>query len=176
MMRCAAVAARRVGRLATAACAMVVLAGAPARAQKGADALLDRLVGKWLVSGTIRGKPTAYRAEGKRVLGGKFVRLTLREASDPPRYDAIVMLGLEAKTSRWVAHWMDDFGPTPGATLGWGPAGPAPLVILFEYPDGPMRDTFTFPAGGGWTLLVEQRDAKGAWSTFATYTARRKPR
>jgi hypothetical protein len=147
---------------------------APAQTPAAADSLLDRLVGRWHLSGTVQGEKGESHLAAERVLQGKFVRLHMTDPGQPSQYEAMVFLGVDSATSRVVAHWIDVFGAGLSATLGYGTADGNRLVLDFAYPDGPFRDTFTLnPATGRWRFLLESGDGKGGWSTFADYEVRR---
>jgi hypothetical protein len=154
---------------------MILVSAVPAPAQTpaAADSLLDRLVGRWHLSGTVQGEKGESHLAAERVLQGKFVRLHMTDPGQPSQYEAMVFLGVDSATSRVVAHWIDVFGAGLSATLGYGTADGNRLVLDFAYPDGPFRDTFTFdPATGRWRFLLESGDGKGGWSTFADYEVR----
>lgn len=156
---------------------LVVLAPASARADNAAppSQLVDALVGRWRMTGTVRGRPVTYAAEGTRVLGGRFVDLHMIDATnDPPKYEARVSLGVDDRARELVAHWLDTFGAAPSRTLGTGRGDARGWVLTFPYVDGTFRDTFTFdPDGRRWTLLIEAAQPDGAWREFARYEARR---
>jgi hypothetical protein len=75
-------------------------------------------------------------------------------------------------------HWIDVFGARFSETLGYGTrygtrAGNT-IKFVFEYPDGPFHNTFTWdPEAKRWTFLMEQKDATGKWKVFAEDTLRR---
>lgn len=142
-----------------------------------ADSLLHHLVGRWHMSGTVRGVLAESDLVGDVVLQGKFVRLHMTDRNQPPQYEAMVFLGVDSATSRLVAHWLDVFGAGYSVTLGMGerPRG-STLAFAFAYPDGPFRDTFTYDrATDTWRFLLENGDGRGGWSTFADYAVRRSP-
>jgi hypothetical protein len=44
--------------------------------------------------------------------------------------------------------------------------------FVFEYPDGPFHNTFTWsPDSKSWHFLLEQKNEAGKWRTFADRTA-----
>jgi hypothetical protein len=153
------------------------LTAPPAAGQTPAagDSLLQRLVGRWRMSGTVRGIPAEYDLDAVPVLRGQFVRLHMVDRSQAPQYEAMVFLGVDSATSRLVAHWLDVFGAGYSVTLGMGdrPQG-ATLAFAFAYPDGAFRDTFTYDhTTDTWRFLLENGDGKGGWRTFADYAVRR---
>ena len=141
------------------------------------EAYLDRLQGHWKMEGTLGGKPVRYRARGERVLQGGFLRLHMVDAAEPPRYEADVYIGFDAKANQYVAHWLDRFGAAGARVVATGQRDGERLVLTFPYAEGAFRDTFTFePHSDTWTLLLESQDPNGSWSTFARYALVRAPR
>ena len=140
------------------------------RAHPFQDPLLEKLVGDWHVAckfGSGRTAENTLRAEW--VLNHQFVELHYRDVATPPKYEAMVFIGYDNASERYVAHWIDVFGGRFSETLGYGKLDEAAHAIrfVFEYPDGPFTNTFTFDSKTKtWTSLMRQKD-KGQWSTFA---------
>lgn len=153
--------------------ATVAFAAAPAQqATKSADEIfLDALQGDWTMAGTLGGKPVHYLADGRRVLQGSFLRLHMIDVQLPPKYEADVFIGFDAKANDFIAHWLDRFGAAGARVVARGERKGQQLVIVFPYAEGAFRDTFSWePASRSWSLLPESQSADGTWSTFATYT------
>jgi hypothetical protein len=152
-------------------------AAAPAQQQTRAadDTFLDDLQGDWMMSGTFRGKPVRYLADGRRVLQGGFLRLHMIDVQAPPQYEADLFIGFDAKANDYIGHWLDRFGAAGARVVGHGERNRQQLVIVFPYVEGAFRDTFSFePAARSWSLLIESQSADGTWSTFATYSLTRR--
>ena len=134
------------------------------------DALLDNLVGDWHVEvkfGSGRMADNTMHAEW--VLSHQFLLLHYRDTATPPKYEAMVFVGYDNASERYVAHWIDTFGGRFSETLGYGKLdeGKHAIRFIFEYPDGPFDNTFTFdPEAKTWISLMRQK-VKGQWSTFA---------
>lgn len=162
-----------------AAAILVALAAAspPAISQEMApsrDPFLDRLAGEWRLVGTIQGEPVEYRATGEWLLQDGWLRLSMRETSEPTRYEAHVYLGFDAKAGDYVAHWLDGFGAAGARVAGIGTRDGDVLTLLFPYADGRFRDVLTLAAdGSGGTLVIEAEQADGGWSSFASYAIAR---
>ena len=122
------------------------------------------------MAGTTLGKPVRYHAQGERVLQGGFLRLHMVDAATPPKYEADVFIGFDAKAGDYVAHWLDRFGAAGARVVATGKRDGKQLVIYFPYAEGKFRDTFIFePESDTWSLLIESQEANGSWSTFANY-------
>jgi hypothetical protein len=158
--------------------AVSVLAGAAAAQAADSrpsadDAYLDALQGRWIMSGTLGGKPVRYVADGRRVLQGGFLKLHMVDTGTPPQYEADVFIGYDPKARDYIAHWLDRFGAAGARVVAQGTRTGPQLVLIFPYAEGAIRDTFVWkPATRTWSLLIESRAANGSWSTFASYTLR----
>jgi len=139
------------------------------------DPFLDALSGHWTLTGSVMGREVVNEMSARWVLGHQFLELHLEDVAEPPQYEALIFLGREAKTGRYIAHWLDVSGAGPSKVLGFGTRKEDTLVLFFDYSGTTFRDTFTLdPKAGTWTLLIESRPEGKAWSTFASYTASRR--
>jgi hypothetical protein len=154
------------------AAAVAFAAAAPVQTPaKSADEMfLDALQGDWDMAGTLGGKPVRYLADGRRVLQGAFLMLHMIDVHSPPKYEADVFIGFDAKANDFIAHWLDRFGAAGARVVARGERKGQQLVIVFPYAEGAFRDTFSWqPASRSWSLLLESQSPDGTWSTFATY-------
>ena len=132
-----------------------------------ADPWLDRLVGEWTIERTIRGEHVRNAMEARWVLGHQFVQMHMIDVAEPPQYEAIVLIGRDEESGRYVAHWCDDFGAA-FAAVGRGERVGDAVEFRFEYPTGPFLTTFTWLAGEeGWRFLGEIPAKDGTRRTFA---------
>ena len=139
------------------------------------DPLLEQLTGTWTMVGAVRGRPATYSLHVEWTLNHQFLRLEMRDASDPPAYQASVYIGYDNTSERYVAHWLDTFGGRFSETLGFGKRSGNAVLFVFEYPDGPFHTTFTLNSDAKtWNILMEDRDKSGSWKEFAHYVLRRK--
>jgi hypothetical protein len=142
-----------------------------------ADPLLDKMVGNWKVGGTIRGRSVAQTVQAEWVLDHQFLRVHEKGTPDPksaPAYEAIVMIGYDHASDRYVAHWMDNGGGRYSETLGYGLRSGDEIKFVFEYPDGPFHTTFLWlPERNQWQWLMQTKDNLGHWVEFANLTLTR---
>jgi hypothetical protein len=144
------------------------------------DALLNELVGKWRVRGRIAGQPIEHACDADWVLNHQFLRVHFIDASAiksrnakakerKAEYEAEVFIGYDNMSERYVAHWLDTFGGRFSESLGYGRREGANAVkFVFEYPNGPLHNTFSWKTDDKtWSILIEQKDATGKWTTFA---------
>ena len=143
------------------------------------DALLDRMVGHWELAGTVMGRPVQNDFSAEWVLNHQFLQLHFKSNDPPskgrPPYQALVFIGYDNTSERYVAHWIDVFGGRYSETLGFGRPEGNSVKFLFEYPDGPFTNTMTYhPQTDSWTFLLRQKTPTGAWTDFAQETLKRK--
>jgi hypothetical protein len=139
------------------------------------DALLDHLVGRWRMTGSVRGQPATYTLDGARVLQGRFVELHMEDVNQPPAYEARVFIGVDSGGSQYIAHWLDKFGAAYSIPHATGHARGDTLVLTFSYPTGPFRDTFVYHRPtDSWHFRLEAADSTRAWRLFAEYHVRRR--
>lgn len=158
------------------ACGPLALARAAAPpAAPPPDAYLGLLAGRWDFTGTLRGQPVHYHVDGRWVLSNGWMRLVLVDVGKPPAYSAEVYLGFDEKAGDYIGHWLDQFGAPGARVVATGKRDGQKLVLLFPYEWGAFRDTFNLAADGrGGTLLLESQEKDGTWSTFASYTLKRR--
>jgi hypothetical protein len=145
-------------------------AASAAPVARPADPFLAQLSGRWDMTGTVSGKPVHQHGEGRWVLKGAWLCLTIVDAASPPSYVASVYLGFDRRQHDYIAHWLDQFGAAGARVVATGRREGQTLVLLFPYAEGAFRDTFTLAAdGASGTLLLESQAKDGGWSTFASY-------
>ena len=163
-------------------CLILLLAMAvpqPAKGQSPApaamDSLLERMVGRWTMTGTVLGKPVSYTLEASRVLQRRFVELHMTDLAKPPQYEARVFIGVDSAGGQYIAHWLDNTGAAYSIPPATGTASGDTVMLMFPYPDGAFRDTFVYDRHAGtWDFLLEAADSIKGWRTFANYQVRRR--
>lgn len=162
-------------RFAAALCvALAGRLGGQAPAPAAMDSLLGRLVGRWTMTGTVRGKPASYSLDAARVIQGRYVELHMTDVHEPG-YEARVFIGVDSAGDRYLAHWLDNFGAAYSIPPAVGTARGDTVFLTFAYPDGPFRDTFSYDrAADRWHFLLESGDSTGRWALFADYVVRRR--
>jgi len=137
------------------------------------DSLFERLTGNWLMTGIVQGRAVTYRLRAEWVLNHQFLRLDMRDTSAAPTYQAMVFIGRDNMSERYVAHWLDVYGGRWSETLGYGTRTGQAVEVLFEYPDGPFRTSFTLSPTGVWAMRMRQKTAAGEWKGFGEWTLHR---
>jgi len=135
------------------------------------DELLDKLVGSWKVTRKIRGQTVENSLRAEWVLNHQFLLVHMKDVANPPAYEAMVFIGYDNTSERYVVHWLDNFGGRFSETLGYGQRSGNSIKFVFEYPDGPFHNTFTWnEKTRGWNFLAQSKDKTGKWVVFAEDT------
>ena len=78
------------------------------------DSLLDNMVGKWILQGTIAGQETIHDIIIDWVLGHQYIQLKEvsreKDSDGRPSYDAIVFITFEQKLNQYKCLWLDNTG------------------------------------------------------------------
>src|SRR5213593_685793 len=142
------------------------------------DKLLEELVGNWNVTGRIAGQQFEQYCDTDWVLNHQFLRVHFIDSAARNRgsigtpsnaeYEAIVFIGRDNMSERYVAHWIDIFGGRFSETLRYGTRlGDSSIMFLFEYPDGLLHNTFTWNLmDGTQTSKIVQKNSLGEWTEF----------
>ncbi len=138
------------------------------------DDLLDNLVGNWRLTRKIRGQAVENSLKAEWVLNHQFLQIHMRDVNTPPAYEAMIFIGYDNTSERYVAHWLDVFGGRFSETLGYGVRSGNSIKFVFEYPDGPFHNTFTWDREAKtWNFLMRSKDKTGKWAVFAEDNLRR---
>jgi hypothetical protein len=130
------------------------------------DRLLDRLVGRWVLSGTIAARKTTHDVSAEWVLNHGYVRLheVAREKDlvGAPAYEAIIFVSREPSSGDYTCLWLDSTASWGLSAEAMGRAKPKPnsIPFVFKDPDGHVsfENTFSYdPAADTWG---------GPWTTY----------
>ncbi len=142
------------------------------------DALLDKLVGAWVITGPIAGEETTDDLTVEWVNQHQYLRLhevsRHKRPDGRPRYEATVFIGWNQSTAKYGIVWMDDFGGLSTQSIGLAVKSGDRLPFVFTNPDGTFtRTTMTYdPASKAWSWTIDE-DRAGKLSRFATLTLTR---
>ncbi len=167
----------------TASCvvALCLLVAFPATAQESGfrDDLLDRLAGNWLLQGTIGGDEANHDVVAEWVLDHQYLRLreVAREKDDrgEPAYEAIIIIGWDEPSSRYVCLWLDSTGGggLNGEALGYAQPGGDELAWVFDTSSVLIHNTFTYSRDSDtWQWAIDTGSA-GNFTPFARVTLTR---
>jgi hypothetical protein len=154
--------------------AMLSMAGPVAAEQPVLhDAFLDKLVGRWVITGPVAGEETTDDLTVEWVNQHQYLRLhevsRHKRPDGRPRYEATVHIGWNQSTATYGIVWLDDFGGLSTQSIGLATKSGDRLPFVFTNPDGTFtRTTMTYdPATKGWTWTIDE-DRAGTLSRFAT--------
>lgn len=137
------------------------------------DALLDKLVGTWVITGPIAGEETTDDLTVEWVNQHQYLRLhevsRHKRQDGRPRYEATIYIGWNQPTAKYGIVWLDDFGGLSTQSVGLASKAVNQLPFVFTNPDGSFtRTTMTYnPATTGWNWTIDE-DRDGKLSRFAT--------
>ena len=146
-------------------------------AQLPADSLFDRLIGKWVLTGTIARQQTTHDVAFSWMLGREYVQMhevsREKDARGQPQYEAVVMFGRDPKTGEYACLWMDNTAAAafdPGGT-GRGRVAGDSIHFLFNYSDTDrFHTTFLYDRkSDSWQWHMDN-DSSGVRKPFARVT------
>jgi hypothetical protein len=159
-----------------------VLAAAPLQAQAlPPDSLFDRLVGRWVLAGTIAHQQTTHDVTFEWVLGREYLQMhevsRERAPTGGPAYEAVVMFGRDPRSGEYACLWMDNtaasaFDP---AGIGRGTVAGDSIPFLFRYSaTSAFHTTFVYHRpSDSWQWHMDN-DSAGVRRPFARVTLRRR--
>jgi hypothetical protein len=145
------------------------------------DSLFDRLVGHWVLRGTIARQPTTHDVTFDWMLGREYVQMreVSREhaANGKAAYEAVVLFGRDPRSGEYACIWMDNtagsaFDP---AGTGRGKVAGDSVHFVFHYTktDG-FHTTFVYNrATDSWQWHMDN-DSAGVRRPFARVTLTRR--
>jgi hypothetical protein len=142
------------------------------------DELLEQMIGSWNLTGKIMGQIANHSVEAGWVLDHQFLRIHEVDAGSAPegvKYEAMVFVGYDNASERYVVHWLDVYGGRFSETLGYGRRSGDSIEFVFEYPDGPFHTTFSWnPETKTWQWRMRTKDKVGKWIEFGDMSLIRK--
>ncbi len=160
--------------------ALCLFAAFPAQAQEPGfrDGLLDRLAGNWLMQGTIGGDEVNHDVVAEWVLDHQYMRFheVAREMDDrgEPAYEAIVFIGWDEPSRRYVCLWLDSTGGGGlNGDLGYAQRGGDEIAWVFGASGGQIHNTFSYSRNNDtWRWAIDNVEA-GKLTPFARVTLTR---
>ena len=152
---------------------------APAQTSRPPVELLDRIVGGWVLEGTIAGKTTTHDVVASWVLNRQYIQLhevsRERDAQGRPAYEALVYLTWESARGEYSCLWLDstsNVGLSNGVVGRATPSGDE-LRLLFKFADGStLHTTFAYDRkADSWEWKMDSEE-KGQLAPFARVTLR----
>jgi len=148
--------------------------------QPAQEPLLDRMVGSWILHGTIEGRETTHDVTAEWILRREYVQLhevsREKNAKGQPQYEAFVLVQWNSKSNDYACQWLDS---TEGGGLSV-PAAPGKrdgdkIAFLFKGRDGSLfHTTFVYnSAADTWQWNMDGEE-QGKLKPFARLELKRK--
>jgi hypothetical protein len=135
------------------------------------DDLLDKMVGDWHIMRQFPTRTAENTAKIEWVLGGRWLRIDMKDVSTPAKYEAHVYITRMELDNSYSIHWHDTFGGSLPEVLGTGHRSGDAIVFSWKDADGELRNTFTWNLDEDtWTSRIEQTGNDGEWVVFCTDT------
>ncbi len=161
---------------------LLLLASARLPAQTlPADSLFDRLIGHWVLRGTIARQSTTHDVTFDWILGREYVQMhevsRERAAHGTPAYEAVVLFGRDPRSGEYACLWLDNtaasaFDPQ-GIGRGTVAGDSVPFVFHYTQTDG-FHTTFVYSrATDSWQWHMDN-DSAGVRRPFARVTLTRR--
>jgi hypothetical protein len=104
-----------------------------------ADSLFDRLIGHWVLRGTIARRQTTHDVTFEWMLGREYVQMhevsRERASNGTPVYEAVVLFGRDPHSGEYACLWLDNTGASAFDPQGVGRGAVAgdSIPFLFHY-------------------------------------------
>ena len=146
-----------------------------------ADSLFDRLIGRWVLHGTIAHQQTTHDVTFQWLLGREYVQMhevsRERAANGSPAYEAIVLFGRDPRTGEYACLWLDNTASSAFDPAGTGRGSVAgdSIPFLFHYSaTDRFHTTFVYDrASDSWQWHMDN-DSAGVRRPFARVTLTRR--
>lgn len=101
------------------------------------DPLLDHMIGKWVLQGTIAGRNTTHDIVSEWVLGHQYMRIQEvsreKDARNQPAYEAIILIGWDPQSSQYTCLWLDNTGAWDFTSQAIGRAKRSGDAVTFRF-------------------------------------------
>ena len=161
---------------------LLLLAAAQLPSQSlAADSLFDRLIGHWVLRGTIARQSTTHDVEFEWMLGREYVKMhevsRERGPNGAPAYEAVVLFGRDPRSGEYACLWLDNTGASAfdAAGIGRGAVAADSIPFVFNYTSTDrFHTTFVYNRGtDSWDWHMDN-DSSGVRRPFARVTLTRR--
>ena len=145
------------------------------------DSLFDRLVGHWVLRGSIARQSTTHDVDFEWMLGREYVKMhevsRERGPNGAPVYEAVVLFGRDPRSGEYACLWLDNTGASAfdAAGIGRGAVAADSIPFVFNYtPTDRFHTTFVYNrAADSWEWHMDN-DSSGVRRPFARVTLTRR--
>ena len=148
----------------------------------GHEALLDKMIGDWVMVGTIGDDEVKHDVSVDRILRRQYLRIhevaREKDADGEPAYEAWIHIAWDKQNAEYVVMWLDNTAATNFAPEGVGHGKPDGDRIPFVWDSGDgsgIHNTFAYEREKDvWTWKIDNVDKSGKATPFARLTLKRK--
>ena len=145
------------------------------------DSLFHRLLGRWVLQGTIARQQTTHDVTFEWLLGHEYLQMhevsRERSVTGAPAYEAVVLFGRAPQTGAYACLWMDNTGANAfdPAGIGRGSVAGDSIPFLFRYSTTTsFHTTFVYDrTADSWQWHMDN-DSAGVRRPFARVTLTRR--
>jgi hypothetical protein len=145
------------------------------------DSLMDNMVGRWVMTGTIDNEKVTHDVHVDRILKGHYLRIhevaREKDAVGDPAYEAWIHIAWDKVNSEYVVMWLDNTAITNFASDGVGHGKPDGdrITLIWKSADGSgIHNTFAYERKSGkWFWTIDNVDTAGSTSRFARLELKR---
>jgi len=129
------------------------------------DALADKMIGDWVMTGIIHGQETTQDIHAEWALKHQYVRIreVSREKNDKglPQYEAEVYIAWNPQAKQYGCVWLDDFGGASAQRIAYAKPDGNKMAFIFNG-DDIFHTTFIYDAKtNGWEWRMDsEKDGK----------------
>ncbi len=146
-----------------------------------AAALMDKLTGDWVMTGTIGKQAVTHDVHVDWILKRQYIRIhdvsRERDADGELAYEAWIHIVWDKENAEYAVMWLDNTGTTNFAAEGVGHGKPKGdrIPFVWKNADGSgIHNTFAYDrASDTWSWTIDNVDKSGKPSPFARVTLKR---
>lgn len=132
---------------------------------------LNKLAGKWKLTGKMGDIPLEQDVLAKPVLGGLFIEMnfssTLLSSNSTMFYEAIYLIGYNEKEDSFIMNLFDTFGVSLNPVPGIGRRNNNSVEFVFNYDAGPFTNKMSYDESlDEWKFVLSYKE-ENAVKTFA---------
>jgi hypothetical protein len=126
------------------------------------SSLLDHLVGKWVLEGTIGGRDTTHDVNAEWVLDHHYLRIhevsRQKNGKGEPQYEATIVIGWNESTKQYGCVWLDVYGGLTAESIGVASQNEDELPFVFKNEKGAVsfKNDFVYdPKANTWDWRMD---------------------
>lgn len=146
------------------------------------ESLMERMIGQWVMQGTIDNEKVTHDVYVDQILNRQYVRIhevaREKDAAGEAAYEAWIHIAWDKANEEYVVMWLDNTGITNFSPDGVGHGKPDGdrIPFIWKLADGSgIHNTFAYVrASDTWSWEIDNLDKSGNSSPFGRVTLKRK--